>query len=144
MISVKVKALLWFLLSINIFMQGLWVTSRTWKSQENRFLPRASRKTQSCQHFDLSPGRFLVDFWPLEMEENSLALLEATLSVVICFSNSRNLAGKCSHLRLPLGGIKKKAGEWRICSLRCFHGKYRRVCCCRVCACIFTNRRGML
>ena len=47
--------------------QGLWATSRTWRSQENRFLPRASRKTQSCQHCDLNPGRFLVDLWPLEM-----------------------------------------------------------------------------
>ena len=41
--------------------QGVQAASRNWKRQRHGFSPRASRKSQPCQHLYCSPVRPILD-----------------------------------------------------------------------------------
>lgn len=44
--------------------QTMQEASTSWQRQEMRFSPRASGRTQPCQHNDLNPVRSILEFLP--------------------------------------------------------------------------------
>ena len=58
-----------------VMSQEMQVASGSWKRQGNRFSPGASKRNQPCHHFDLSPVKLTLDFWPPELKENTFVLI---------------------------------------------------------------------
>lgn len=61
----------------NVTSEKMWVASGSWVTQGNGISPEVPRKNAA------STNTLIIDFWPLQLQENKFAPFQATKLVVL-------------------------------------------------------------
>lgn len=69
---------------------GKLEASGNWKKARKRLASRACRRKQLCEHPDFSPTGLILDFLPLELQDNTF-VSQIIKFEAICYNNDRKL-----------------------------------------------------